>query len=651
METDKQRDTRRAISSWLTEQENNFDVDKSRLFGTQVDGLGSAVRALIIQSLAIIDARLKELNNTMTSDKYNILAKHDMVRFYMKGGNAFKCIIEPEGLGATKLGGGDSDWDTQIIIDPWAPRPIIDTLYGLVEDIVLDEFSSLGKKIASEVVDYNENQGERNPLLDFSKSVLTSWETNRHNINDKNFHRYALKLDEPQSLRRVYDHDRIGLWMKDRKPLSSITNKDESKWLPGMMFNDAIKPFVLYRLAYSWHAYAIIPEVVAPKDSGSQDMYVGDINKPILMELIDVTIPRNDSIESVRVWEEIIQKDIKIHKLPISVDRKKLDKVKKVSASLPIPDVFYHASELAIMLCEIADGSSRHVDKMLKRFMRLKKICDINKDTKDRVKKKLSDMVGVIDICKVTLKNQIRVTKLIDAVTDGKQRIMLGLGVDGTNETYKFILNMMNCVEKSAEEEKLLFNHDGSLKDKTILACQKSRETMRNTLVYLIENKIISGNLDVAYSDDLVLLDYILENGYLDISKVGFSGINQSVVLRVPDYDSLMIFTAKIASTFTDQGFVCRTKMYNTPRTTRISYESLLVIFSNGKADKFITLTTAREQEAPFVTDPVEGKRLYAPISDIANQRRVSASLIEDYIIGAAISRQYEAIKEVVNLS
>lgn len=655
MENDRQRRTRRAISSWLTEQENNFAVlnadNSRRLFGALKDGLGSAVRALVIKSLENLDRRFEDINHTMHGDKYHIRSDIDLVKFYMKGGNAFNCIVDPIGIGATQLGGGNSDWDTQVVIDPWVPQPIIDEVYGLIEDIVLDEFSELGIAIAKAVKHYNTSQGPRNPLIDFEQSVLYSWNNNKKNISDQDFSRYELVLDKRQIIRRVFDHDQTGLWFNSSsKPASP--DPTLSKWIPGISFNDAIKPFVLYRLGYIWHAETIAPPKSALTGKGQQDMYAGDIKKPILMELIDVTIPRKNTIESVRVWEELIHNHIDIRRPAVQVKRNHLGVTTTVSAKLPLPDVFYHVSELATMLCEIADGSSRHRDKMIRRFSRLKQIWDISPVNKQRIKKTLSRMTGVIDIgdSGYTVASHNRVSKLVNEVTNAEQRKLLGLDGATISKPYSLILKMMNCVALKTDKQNEKFKIDGKLKNSTVKEALFHRKVISENTDVLVREGIISGSIEACFSDDLALLDYLLENGYIDISKVGFSGVSQAITIRAPDYDSLNLFTAKTASRFEVKGFQVQTKMYNTPRATRISYESLLVISWQGQAEKFIAFTTASAAEMPFLKDPAGGDRHYAPIADIANQRRVAAALLEDYIIVSAMSRQLEAVKKVVKI-
>ena len=324
MESDAQREARRAMSGWLTEQINNFALDDKeghpRLAGTLQDGLGTMVRAQVLASLENLDKRFAELNTSMRGPKYNIRDDRTLVKFYMKGGNAFKVIVNPGGKGAKQDGGGDSDWDTQVVIDPWAPTPLIDTLYGLVEDIVLDEFRKLGSAIAQHIQSYFDHQAD-NPPTGFEQSVRLVWGQAKYNLNKHDFGQYGLTLDNPQRIRRVFDHDKLGLWFNDSTSFSGKVHA-HPEWVPGISFNEAIKPFSLYRLGFTWHAETVVPD---PKYTGKHgtNAYAGNIEKPILMELIDITIPRKATIESVRVWEEIVQQDIVIAKIPVTVQLKR----------------------------------------------------------------------------------------------------------------------------------------------------------------------------------------------------------------------------------------------------------------------------------------------------------------------------------------
>jgi hypothetical protein len=74
---------------------------------------------------------------------------------------------------------------------------------------------------------------------------------------------------------------------------------------PGIILNDGIKPFVLYRMGYTWHARW----VKDPKAPAGDDPVTP---RPILMELIDVTTPRRDTVEAVTVWSDIIRNHLVI---------------------------------------------------------------------------------------------------------------------------------------------------------------------------------------------------------------------------------------------------------------------------------------------------------------------------------------------------
>jgi len=135
METDEERAIRRAMSGDLT-----------KLINTVANY--PFIRAQVITSIAMINLRLGRL---VTSARERFFIKDDkpLVRFYMKGGNAFECVFNPQSLAATGYGGGNSDWDTQVIVDPWAPREVQAWLYAMIEDIVLDEMRRAGVSIAT----------------------------------------------------------------------------------------------------------------------------------------------------------------------------------------------------------------------------------------------------------------------------------------------------------------------------------------------------------------------------------------------------------------------------------------------------------------------------------------------------------------------
>lgn len=639
MESKEQRAVRRTVSAWLTAQMNTCGDTRNNpaLSGIFRSGVATKVRGSVMLALEVIDHRLSELNESMR-EKYAIRSDKALIRFYMKGGNAFKCVIEPNGEGATRAGGGNSDWDTQIVIDPWAPAPIVATLYGLAEDIVLDEFAKLGIKIAGHIQDYVANGAILNPP-DLERSIQDSWNANPAALVEYVLAPQDLTLDNPQTLRRIYDHERLGLWMTDRSPLKNKASA-VAKCVPGQSYNDAIKPFVIYRLGFTWHATPVL--------AGTRE----EIRKPILMELIDITIPRINTIESVTVWEELSHGDDHIQPADIAVEviPPLADNTETVWARLPLPNVAYHAAEQLTMLCEIADGSSKHTDKMVKRLERIKVIWQSDKMSKPALLTKMAQMIGVQNIQGLQTESHDRVANLLAQFQDEIDRVFPAIDQDATN-LLQTIVKMMCYVAYQSDARSQLFNQNGSMKDDAISQAKAMRTQVRQTLQDLIDEGAIPKDVTACYSDDLALLDILLEQAYLDIAKIGFAGIAKSIVIRIKDFDQLQMSTAKIASQLSFDNQQCIFKRYSTPRATRISQESLLIVMVDGKADTLITLTTASPGEMPFSKDPVTGSDTYCPVLDIANQRKVAAALLQDYLMRTAMARQYDAILELIKMN
>jgi hypothetical protein len=91
-----------------------------------------------------------------------------------------------------------------------------------------------------------------------------------------------------------------------------------------------------------------------------------------------------------------------------------------------------------------------------------------------------------------------------------------------------------------------------------------------------------------------------------------------------------------------------RSRGHNTIRPGGITYENTLVVFSDGRAIMCLTLTSANETEAPFHPAPNVPGSFYCSLSELANQRKLAAALIEDYTIRTAISSQYEVLKRLL---
>jgi hypothetical protein len=411
---------------------------------------------------------------------------------------------------------------------------------------------------------------------------------------------YTLRRDNPQTLRMVFDHDRIGLSTNDRHRLSD-EGTAHPDLIPGILVNDAIRQFKIYRLGYTWHAEATDEE--APR-----------IKRPVLMELIDVTVPRGDTIEAVAIWSELERAGMNIVEHSVSVvDATAMAPMPAVQ--LPLPGLYYHLQENAIMLCEIAAGESRHADKKNKRIDRIRKIADAPEASHGAVASELCAIAGLYSV------------------------------------QFSSLNDLVEAMEQEIKNRKALtdFDDQGKVLKTTRERILAARLTLKSLLDTLLGGSGMTPPLG-AYSDDLVLVSLLEHDQYMAASKLKFSGIDQAAVLRVENREAMN----KLCEHFRRRlgNCILKEREHNIARSSGRSYERTLLLFQNdGRPFACITLTTASEAEAPFRADPVDGKTLCCAAADLAGQRLVAAALIPDYSVRTAISGQYEALKLLLPLS
>ncbi|EIP89611.1 MULTISPECIES: hypothetical protein [Burkholderia] len=646
METPEQRSARRAMSSWLTELIN--DVEKP-------DGIEKrAIRARVLEALQEIDVRIAELNESLQA-KFHVVQGRKLVKFYMKGGNAFKCIHEPEGTAATENGGGKSDWDTQVVIDPWAPVPLQAYVYGLLEELVTDTMIRAGVDIAR-------------VAGDFADQTIKQWIAQRDDPKSKHriYSAYSLEYDDPQSLRQVFDQQRLGLWTNDRRRISD-PDVDHPERIPGILLNDAIRPFILHRLGYTWHAQLpSLPPLLLSKLPVPQPTLLRgplpaqiktDVRKPLLMELIDVTLPRRDTIEAVAVWEELAQGQIDIQNTTIAVKSSGADSAEvgatgdSTEVKLPLPDIMYHLREIATMLCEIADGSSRHPDKLDRRFERFGQIW--RSSDRSQIAHTLSEMAGVADI---NAAPPAHVASVTDAIEQHGGSLTQAILDDG-DPAYCLARNLMDRIADGMAANHNDFTAGGHVPRELLIRFDEARVRLRQLIdrtVARLPNELAVGVLDAAFSDDLVLIRVLEQNEYVEPRQIGFSGVLMAVVIRVKNQlqlDTLCeLFRTEFDPRYVDTRISTsvRFRTYSVPRATGITHEMTMVVFEKGKAIAYLTMTTATPGEAPFRRDAAYPDLEYASLPEIAAQRKVAAALIEDYLIRKTISQQYEALKTLL---
>jgi len=606
------RSIRRGLSQQLTKTIN----DSARY---------PEVRLAVLHSLSTLWGRLESFKDVLRKD-LGLHPAQPLFYFYMKGGNAYECISNPAGAAATTLGGGDSDWDSQIVVDPWAPIPIQRAIYAALEDLIRDELRNCAVEIAS----WSPDIQTPDELL-FQAPLL--------------LYRYQAELDDPQTIRQVLDHNQTGLWIDTRRKMSDQVIKGR---LPGTVYNDSIAPFQLFRLGYTWHAKPLDwpPPAIPGQAKGPE------IARPLLMELIDVTLPRRNTVEAVELWEELFSGSMTISQTNVSY----LYQGTTITEQLPLPSLAYHFNEQVLMLCEVAAGVSKSFDKVDRRFTRLNNIYNAAAGVPALQADYQAVMAAMAGISVAQLGVRPAAVGAVDAVlrNNGAARVLAA--APGTAEY--MALNMMYQVASRQ------INYQG---DECILA----RRLLNIIIARLSPQFAIA---EAGASDDLALYSAIVRNGYFKTDNFAATGIAMSAYLRVRDssrledagkflcdnlprwLSDLAAAAAALAPTPLDVwvanhffGKVIRVERreHVTFRQAGMSREQTLVVFVDERALACITLTSAIASEAPFIPDPLMSGVLMASVVDMAEQRKVAAAVIKDFCIRNALAKQLELLNRL----
>ncbi|WP_115513545.1 MULTISPECIES: hypothetical protein [Xanthomonas] len=589
-ESPEQEDLRRAISGELTKRIN----DAARY---------PNVRSTVIQALGTIQDRIASLCIELR-DRFMLRADQPLARFYIKGGNAFTaCMDLLQGHDQHLFDSGSSDWDTQVAIDPWLPGSVQDALHAEIEDIVVDEMKKAGVLIAFEL---SLLASDASPLAQQVYPIpRAQWPPHTTDVG------CLLKCDEPQTFRRVFDRDRTGLSAYTGVEIAKLGERDMPS-PPGIVLNDGIKPFVLYRLGYTWHATLI---------EGYPDHIVSQPASPrgILMELIDVSVPRRDTIEAIAIWSEIGNGHLTIATAAGQQER----------WQLPLPDLDYHLRENLLMLCEIASDPLA---------------LGAHKEAKRR------ERVAAIHAWYASIAQLPH----FQGVLAG----MAGRHVGALGDDAATLVNALMASVRTRTTQAAPDYANGQPTDATrarILAARHGTGTLLTLLSDAFTAPVL---LSAAFSDDLLLMNTLAQSPYLAVDQLRFSGVDMAAVARV-SYKQLQALDIAAfehaVGQWLGEDVQVLAQPHNTPRVGGISYECTLVVFVNAKQPPFektvlafLTLTTATDAQAPFHSGPAGQGSAYAALLDIDGQRKAAAALVEEFVLRERLSKQHDAIKTLL---
>ena len=684
-ETKEQKDLRRNVSGAVTKVLNTVGTAGFRLPGEagNNDEIGSMVRRCVLLALRNVDDSIRLLEREVQTELNLTISQGQLVKFYMKGGNAYSCMVGTANdvqNSRNNIGGGDSDWDTQVVVNPWLPTPIRTRLHNEVIEVALSEFRTCAQDIAHIVHGYN-----LDVVLD-----LTSIAGNETDVDadggDVKAGQYAFVLDGQQSTRKIFSYDSIGMVFDDQVAIPAVEGTD-TKDGPGILLHAAIKPFELYRLGYLGKIYRLtgprpipVPLTSAYYDESSL------LPRKALAELIDITIPRLDTIEAFEVWESL-----ESHHINISHESLGIRNLPDASMPIPLPDINYHKLENMLMLCEMADGSSRHYNKLPKRVRRLREACEaevVGGKTDNEVKLSLLQMAGVSRDAELRTGVVANVARgIINGYLDEFDRVDYRAGLyDAVGSWREFIRNLMihvrlvvtenqaNLLDATwqlAEKDRQARNTDGNVARAVWAEIYNSYSTTTNTNPLRVSTTTVDNGLSVQRyrSDDLAMLDQLQAVGATshdvdDSPLVNAGALKPSTVshwrvFRVDDRDSMVKMFATFKTKFnmrkssdSSLNFVHR---FYTREDDRGHIPECLVIAKKGeKILSVCTIVVGADSRTGYSrmssVDLALGKNTVAVLSDIARQRKLTAALIHDYTLTAVLSQHYGMIKQLIKV-
>lgn len=285
----------------------------------------------------------------------NHLGSSDNYFFHVKGGTSLALYLQANGTNPTGII-TPSDWDTQLVVNPTLPPS---QWYPLVEKLrarVLEALQALQ-------VEFSQIQG----IQGFLNGVATT-----ATQGDAKNHLYGadILLAKQRNLETVLTTPLIHPLQFMDTAASMLREEPESAWperveklfpfsptqlgmktgfggpaYASILMNHAIKDFYLFRLMVRYEA-SNLPDMV---DSDTEDRFRA--------ELIDISIPRRDTVEALQQWH---------------ATRPRLMQAQNI----PIPNHEYHLEEQIKMVRENLEGGSPSPHKLKKRLQRGVAVCN-----------------------------------------------------------------------------------------------------------------------------------------------------------------------------------------------------------------------------------------------------------------------------------
>ena len=346
-----------------------FQLAVDSLLTKHLNNKVANLRQLLLNQLATLNTNLKATfgNN---------------VRFFVKGGNALNVLKNPDISAVTDL----SDWDTQIIINP--NLPVIEWhQYFLAMDIFLK----------AQLKAFQTELNDTKNTLALTQDLTVNWKTGgpatfRPNLKSNQINSYASiysrilhpkqTIDNFNSITENSKQADLIPYLKRNIPVADQANylsqvetyfpftdinsskeartDQSSSWI----INTSIDGFYLYRLVVRYES-----EYYDINGTRSNEPIKDNTKASFRGELIDISIPRRDTLEALHQWQHV-------NIFPLEVKYAAPDHKVTIQA----PDWDYHLEENIIMIMEYITEISNSPHKLPSRIKRgleaLKKLND-----------------------------------------------------------------------------------------------------------------------------------------------------------------------------------------------------------------------------------------------------------------------------------
>ncbi|MBB4591997.1 hypothetical protein [Xanthomonas cannabis] len=605
------------------------------------------VRSAVIETLVQLDKRIAHLNNfenEFIAYKQILNSGPRFVRMHLKGDNALDACLSKD---TDPLQTGTSVWDIQVLANPWLPARAQEEFYTHIKRIVFEEIDAARTKIAIALyqdiqiqlpLDESEASShllERQSIIFFDeKSGLVDEKTiicdeaeeakelaNPHSLEVNNKIHYQKEI-----ISQLNYHDNQG--KEDEGPEGPEGQRIEPSTSPhpSIVINSNIETTIEYHLAYKWHFESDAPEAIGmdfqKKKTGSHRKITTtdkEFADQVLMKIINITVLRPDKIETMIAWSDFERDELSI------------DSPQLMGATLP--SIYYHLRETLFSLCKIADGSSLHTDE------------------RDTCKNKFNAIYRLAFKYPTDSSNpeqdpeEHKYQKRFNMVFNAVAGRTLALKHEDPDRLVKGLIELIDARRIYLTPSQISADGLWGVQNAALQSIMQSREKLKS-LIRLLHRTAFPElpPLSAAFSDDLALIDSLKNHPYINVQQFPFSGVDMAALVRIP-HNKQVAFDFNNFLRSLDARSHIRIHQHNTLREGNISYETTLALLIENTVIALITLTSAHQNELPFVPIWEGAEVCNAPLLDMHEQRKTAIALTEDYVLRNRMTQQHKLIQ------